>query len=651
MAESYKFAFGVNGTRGDFQPYLGLGQYLLSLGHQVRFYSTVDHCQTAKDFGLDSFVIGADMEDVLASDVGKRSMEEGDFLLMVADSTPVNVDVDGVPPETLRENAKKDLDVWKPHMYITNQMGHVSEFNEAMDRFDFVWATIQLQPQSGPPSNTFRHVGWSREFPEPDVPLICTHIFGAQSIARMAHEAMQKLVEGGRPAEEVVDTKLGPESIFRLTFEMEKRVNPAILAYSPNVFPSPDDWSSVMDAPGSRVHVVGRLGFTREQQDELSKKGNEFFSSGTGESHQECQAFLAKGPPPVYIGWGSMSVYTSEHMTFLAVEALKLAGQRGIILSGWAKLSADDLDCDRPGAAECREYAKENILFMKKAPHEWLFPQCCLCVHHGGIGTMQASLGAGTPTIITPVFADQEGNAAALTKGGWGVGTTKLGKLKSEELGEAVRKVCTDPSFKERTEELYKKMQAEDGIAKTTEIMLKMIKEELLTGEYKRKKEAERVELRALRTKQVKQPINIIFAKWNAELNKRYPPWAEYNKRSMGFAINCVPLVEAGRLWCVSASSCLVREGQKLESAETGRFKKYCFLEEVEKKGSRLRVKKVKGFGPDEGWVSPSVSGKAMLEHITDATRIGAIQGAMYSELFADFNASTTGQSKKAEEK
>lgn len=38
-----------------------------------------------------------------------------------------------------------------------------------------------------------------------------------------------------------------------------------------------------------------------------------------------------------------MSVNSAEHMARLAVEALKVAGQRGVIVGGWADLSATSL--------------------------------------------------------------------------------------------------------------------------------------------------------------------------------------------------------------------------------------------------------------------------------------------------------------------
>lgn len=37
-------------------------------------------------------------------------------------------------------------------------------------------------------------------------------------------------------------------------------------------------------------------------------------------------------------------------------------------------------------------------VFPVKAPHAWLFPRCSCVVHHGGLGTTEATLRAGIPS-------------------------------------------------------------------------------------------------------------------------------------------------------------------------------------------------------------------------------------------------------------
>mmetsp|Transcript_39384 Transcript_39384/g.122803 ORF Transcript_39384/g.122803 Transcript_39384/m.122803 type:complete len:653 (+) Transcript_39384:119-2077(+) len=635
---SYSFAFGVVGTRGDFQPYLSLAINLKKRGHRVKFYTSTTHCKTATEFGIDCLATGGDTEQGLQDETALRAMEKGDFALILAPREEAEEKepelVDGMNPDELRERATQDFEELHPDCYLTNLLGHVPGFDKLIDTNEILKVDIALQPQAGPPSNAFMHLMWARGFPEPDTPRICSHIWSIQQTARQLHQYNQFCVMQTPPDhhEQLIAHLSGPESSFHYGIKQDIRASPTILAFSSNVFPPPDDWPDVMH-DGSRVRIVGNMKFTKEQQDELASAGYSFFTTGKG--HEACKQFIAAGDPPVYIGWGSMTVYGSQHMTRLAVGALKQAEQRGIIVSGWAGLCYEDLTKEEKDE-ELRAFAEKNVLFVKSAPHEWLFPQCSCCVHHGGIGTMQASLNAGTPTIITPVFADQESNAEALTAGGWGTSTTKLGKLKAKELGQKIREVCTEPKYKEATQALHKRMQKEDGIKLTTELLEHYIRDELRTGKYKEMREAEAAELLAIRKKQIGLPAETIFAKWNADLNKRYPAWREFNMSQMKFTGSCKDLLDAGRLWVVSASSVLAREGEGLTTPEAGRFKKYCYLEQLEKKGQRLRVKKVRGWGPAEGWVSTKASGAEMLELIKDMSRITELNIEVYNKAFAD---------------
>ena len=60
----------------------------------------------------------------------------------------------------------------------------------------------------------------------------------------------------------------------------------------------------------------------------------------------ELTKFLEAGDPPVYIGFGSMkgNEVFCRKISAIAIGALKLAGQRGILLGGWAGLTSEVLD-------------------------------------------------------------------------------------------------------------------------------------------------------------------------------------------------------------------------------------------------------------------------------------------------------------------
>lgn len=61
-------------------------------------------------------------------------------------------------------------------------------------------------------------------------------------------------------------------------------------------------------------------------------------------------------------------------------------------------------------------------------------------------------------------------------------------------------------------------------------------------------------------------------------------------------------------------------------------------LEELEanKTGSRIRVKRIKGIGPKEGWISPVVSGKEIVMKVTKQPQIQEIGAKSMIKQFAD---------------
>jgi UDP:flavonoid glycosyltransferase YjiC (YdhE family) len=106
-------------------------------------------------------------------------------------------------------------------------------------------------------------------------------------------------------------------------------------------------------------------------------------------------AFLDAGPPPVYIGFGSIVVDDPNAMTKLIFDAVKLTSQRALVSKGWGGLGADKLGIP------------DGVFMLGNVPHDWLFQRVSCVVHHGGAGTTAAGIACGRPTVIVPFFGDQ----------------------------------------------------------------------------------------------------------------------------------------------------------------------------------------------------------------------------------------------------
>jgi sterol 3beta-glucosyltransferase len=180
----------------------------------------------------------------------------------------------------------------------------------------------------------------------------------------------------------------------------------------------------------------------------------------------ELQDFLKSGPPPVYIGFGSMVDQERAHITGIIVESLQRVECRGILLGGWAQLGTGDL----PG----------SIYLVDQVPHEWLFPRVAAVVHHGGAGTSAAGFRAGIPTITVPFYADQ-------FFWGWrasqlGVGPPPIARkdLTAEKLADAIRQALSDGGIRDRAEALGERIRQEDGVKRAVDYIENAPREEML---------------------------------------------------------------------------------------------------------------------------------------------------------------------------
>jgi UDP:flavonoid glycosyltransferase YjiC (YdhE family) len=167
--------------------------------------------------------------------------------------------------------------------------------------------------------------------------------------------------------------------------------------------------------------------------------------------------FLADGDAPVYIGFGSMSSKDPQATTELIMDAVKKAGVRAIIYSGWAGLSADDIP--------------SHIFLLESAPHEWLFPRMSAVVHHGGAGTTAAALRAGVPSGVISHMADQPYWGRRVYELGVGEKFIRRHKLTSDKLAKMITTLTQTPSIKEKAQALGAKLRAENGVENAVRVI------------------------------------------------------------------------------------------------------------------------------------------------------------------------------------
>lgn len=164
----------------------------------------------------------------------------------------------------------------------------------------------------------------------------------------------------------------------------------------------------------------------------------------------ELVEFLADGPPPIVITFGSMGGSDGRKTTKILIDAVKMAKQRAIIQAGWGLLGAQD--------------AVEGILCTEYVPHRWLFPKASCVVHHGGAGTTASVCGAKVPSVVVPHIADQLYWGKLLFDLGVAPKSLHRRNLTAKRLAKRIEQVMTTPSITEKAEMLGTQMESEDGL-------------------------------------------------------------------------------------------------------------------------------------------------------------------------------------------
>jgi UDP:flavonoid glycosyltransferase YjiC (YdhE family) len=160
--------------------------------------------------------------------------------------------------------------------------------------------------------------------------------------------------------------------------------------------------------------------------------------------------FINAGPPPIYIGFGSMTDENVEGLAAIIIDALKQTNARAILAKGWAGLSPADLPTD--------------AFLTDDVPHAWLFPKVAAVIHHGGAGTTGAAFRAGIPSIVIPFILDQFFWGRRVYELGVGPRAIPRKRLTAERLVAAIKAATTDQSMRDRARMLGEQIRQEDGI-------------------------------------------------------------------------------------------------------------------------------------------------------------------------------------------
>lgn len=416
------------GTRGDVQPFVALGKALRERGHVVTLATSTRFESFVVAHGLRFAGMSDEMLSLLDTPAGKHMVEN---TRTIFDGLRNGLRFSRRIRPMLRDQI---ADSWiaaracRPDVVVYHPKGFAGPtIAEACD----CPALLVLPFPMLVPTGERPHIGF------PSLPLgLRANRLTYRLVNALSSIPMKGPLEAFR-------SRIGLPRAKRLDVlhTAEGMRIPALTAVSPTVVPEPEDW-----APTDCM--VGYW-FLDEGDDWTPPK--------------DLVAFLDEGPPPVYVGFGSMAGRAPERRAKIVVEALERTGQRGIVATGWG------------GLAPFVE--STSILTIESAPHAWILPRTRAAVHHGGAGTTAAALRAGVPSIVVPFMGDQPFWGARVESLGAGPPPIPQKRLTVARLEAAIRATVTDEAMQATAAALGAKIREEDGLGRACRFI-----EELVAG-------------------------------------------------------------------------------------------------------------------------------------------------------------------------
>ncbi|WP_404389261.1 glycosyltransferase [Humibacillus xanthopallidus] len=425
------------GSRGDVQPLLALAPRLEQLGYAVSLAAAADFRELVEAHGVRFEPLSFDLEGPLRTGLGREGLQgsatnqvrEARLMRQVVAQTAealasdlerLVADTDAVVSGALTFDAVDALvsaggRASKPHVYAV---------------FAPVWPSAH-----GPSVALALRPGSTSRF----------NLAWSMLAGRVAFDLF-------RPPGDLIRRRRGlPRNTFR-GYVAAARRTPTLLAASPAVVPPAPDWPLALRQTGYwvRAGVVGEGAGAGE-----GATGGGDGDRGSGGLEPALEQFLVDGPPPAYIGFGSMPTADPVGVARDILAVLDRLGLRGVVSEGLAGLVAPTTP--GPGSA-----GHGSVIGVGATGHEALFPRCAVIVHHGGAGTTAAAVRAGVPQVVVPHAADQPYWGRRLADLGVAAGPIARKDLTPMRLQRALE-VALSPEARRAAYLLGERVRAEDG--------------------------------------------------------------------------------------------------------------------------------------------------------------------------------------------
>ena len=410
-----RIAIQAFGTRGDVAPLTGLGVRLRNdLGVDVAIAAQHPYEKMITEAGLEFRLLPKDTENATRdSDYGQALVDGSRMRPSKTVLTAMRNDLAGVG-EAMADTAR-DADL----LLLEGPVGSLLGYHVA-EALHIPSMGVFFQPSSP-----------TAEFAPPPLTARSFGRLGNRSAWRIAGGIGEKVYT---PLIEDLRHSLGLPSQSRRDYQRVRAAQwPILYGFSAHVVPRPRDWRAGLDITGYWWPTVAQ----------------------DWRPPTWLVEFLDAGPPPVFVGFGSTATANGDQLSEMITHALRSAGVRGVVQSGWARLHCTG----------------EDVLTIDDVPHAWLFPRMAAVVHHGGAGTAAAALRAGVPSIPVAGIIDQPFWAHRLHDLGAATPPLRRIALTGKDLADAITSATTSPTYRQRAQHFSQLLADEDGAARAVGII------------------------------------------------------------------------------------------------------------------------------------------------------------------------------------
>ena len=401
------------GTRGDCEPFLGVGEMLREYGEDVVCAFPEQYRCLAEETGFPFYSLGTKFISLLNSDAGRTVMggENGKLQKLTAmaklskQSLPIQKDLIDLQHKIIQK-VKPDCIVFHPK--VTYPLPWSLKTGGKIVMLSPVPCMIH-------PVKDRATVGINK------------------NLGRLINPLTYKLTNFATASAIMMAVKKyfrGEFTVKRIQQEMLKMK--IFYTVSPTIFPRPDYWDD-------NAIVAGFW----------ERNKTVHWSPST-----ELQDFIRGHKKILFITFGSMVNSDPCGKTKLILEVLRECKIPAI------------LNISGGGLAEPNHYDKNMVKFISSVPYDWIFPKMYAVIHHGGAGTTHSALKAGCATMAIPHTVDQPMWNEMIHALGVGPKGIPLSKLRKENLKEKIWDLYNQPSYKARAEQIAAQIRKEDNTEK-----------------------------------------------------------------------------------------------------------------------------------------------------------------------------------------